>query len=319
MNRNALTFSIITPVFNGERFLRDTIESVIRYAPKGQYEYIIVNDGSTDSTASILESFKDKIVVVNQENLGESSAVNTGLKLAQGTYCMVISADDPLFSEDLFHSSLEVLELNPEIVCTYPDWIMIDQCGNKIKSIITSEYSFEVLFGRNKCIPGPGAVFKTDIAKSIGGRNVSFRFCGDYDFWLRLAIKGNFTRNPKVLAQWRYHGESTSIRYRGQLMAAERIQVIEDFIQNHNVEERLVRMARGNSLYSAAILRYFDKSIKHRRILLKAFVARKGWIENAKVHELFYLLTIPFSELIWHKAKFYLIKHDNQGLERTRQ
>lgn len=295
------SFSIITPVFNGEDFIQETVESVLKYAPNGDFEYLLINDGSTDSTGSILERFGNSIKVINQTNKGEAAAVNLGLAAAIGKYALVVSADDPLISEELFVCSKEILESNQQVIVTYPDWYLINESGEIQKEMKSPDFSTYVLVGLNKCVPGPGAVFRVSHARLIQGRSIDLKFGSDYDFWLRLSKFGDFQRIPKYLAQWRSHPNSTSIKSRGSEMAKERIKIIEDFLLNTNFPSDLKRVALGNAYYSAAILRYFDEDVPHRYYLWRAFRIRRGLIENSKTRELIYLLTLPLSEVIWKK------------------
>jgi hypothetical protein len=137
----------------------------------------------------------------------------------------------------------------------------------------------------------------------LRGRNDKLRFGSDFEFWLRLSDLGDFQRIPFFLAQWRSHENSTSIKYRGLDMSLERIMIMENYLAASNHKKRIKRMARGNAYYSAAILRYFSKNVPHRKFLIIAFFARRGFPENSKIRELIYLLTTPVSELLWKKMK----------------
>ena len=300
------TFSIITAVFNGEDFIQETIQSVIENAPSGDYEYIVIDDGSTDTTYELLKGFNSKIRLVTQLNAGEANAVNLGLQMAIGQYALVVSADDPLISKQLFVQSKLILDSNPEVMATYPDWYLIDEFGRIMKEVTTPEFSIETLVGLNKCIPGPGTIFRNQVANELGGRDPKLKFGSDFDFWLRLSGVGRFQRIPMYLAQWRSHGNSTSIRNRGLEMAEERIQIIENYLASSNHSRKIKRMALGNAFYSAAILRYFARDVPHRRYLARAFRARKGWPENTKIRELVYRLTVPVSEFLWLRLKTFL-------------
>jgi len=297
------TFSIITAVYNGEDFIRETVESVLKFAPAGDFEYIVIDDGSFDGTQEILQEFIPNICLYRQENFGEASAVNLGLTNSNGTYAIVVSADDPLISSELFALSRSILDSNPSIMATYPDWYLINEFSEIERKVITQDFSIRALVGLNKCLPGPGAVFRITEAQDIGGRNVKLKFGSDFDFWLRLSGQGSFQRIPHLLAQWRRHENSTSIKLRGPEMAEERITIIENYLMNSEHAEKTSRMAWGSAYYSAAILRYFSKDVPHRRYLLKAVISRRGIPENLKVRELIYLLTTPVSEFLWLRIK----------------
>ena len=303
MSRAIPSFSIITPVFNGENFIEETIKSVLKFAPSGDFEYLVINDGSTDSTNSIVDRFRDSIILITQPNMGEAAAVNRGLADASGRYALVVSADDPLIAAELFSESKSILDKNPEIIVTYPDWYLVNEFGEIKKEINTPDYSKYVLIGLNKCIPGPGAIFRTLNARLIQGRNCELIFGSDYDFWLRLSKYGNFQRIPRYLAQWRSHENSTSIKSRGPEMAKERIEIMENFVSSTELPNKLKGVALGNAYYSAAILRYFDKNVPYKKYLWQAFRSRRGFIENSKIRELIYLTALPVSELLWKRLR----------------
>ena len=121
-----ITFSIIVPVYNGQSHIRETIDSVIKHSQHQHKEILVVNDGSTDKTLEILQRYQPEITIISQANGGEASAVNLGINAAKGKYILVVSADDPLISEDLFNQAQNILDNNEELVAAYPDWQMID-------------------------------------------------------------------------------------------------------------------------------------------------------------------------------------------------
>jgi glycosyltransferase involved in cell wall biosynthesis len=288
-----LTF--ITAVYNGDDYIKSTIESVLHFAKDIDFEYIVINDGSTDSTTDILASFGDKIKVIHQQNRGESASVNVGIENAQGTCSAVISADDPILTSRLFENVFDNFDSEPELAAIYPDWQMIDEVGNIIKIIYVPDYSDELLIGRCRTLPGPGVIFRTSFAQQIGGRRSKWTYVGDYDFWLRLSRVGEIRHRPEVLAQWRYHANSTSVTKRGLKMANERIAVIEDFLANNSVENSLSRRALGTSYYMAARLVFFSNEVPGRKYLLKAFKYRRGWVEEAQLQVIAYILLLPIS------------------------
>ena len=123
------TFSVITPVFNGEKFIEETIASVLNACKGVQFEYIVIDDGSTDNTGSVLERFSDKITIISQQNQGESQSVNVGIESSRGKYLIVVSADDPLLGSEIFMDVEELFTQDPSLVAIYPDWQIIDAAG----------------------------------------------------------------------------------------------------------------------------------------------------------------------------------------------
>ena len=292
--------SVVIPVYNGEAFIRETVESVLHNSKDFNVECIVINDGSNDNTSEILESFGGRIVLFSQPNSGESAAVNKGLKNAVGDLVVVVSADDPIISPDFFKGVTDFFNSNPSVVAWYPDWNIIDIQGNVLKTIRLKEYSFKDLFGRNKVLPGPGTWFRVKVAREIGGRNLEWKYVGDYDFWLRLSLKGRLVHRDKVLGQWRRHEGSTSISQRGARMADERIRVIDSFINANpgTFEPELEALARANAHFLAAKLGYFSIEVNSRDLLLRAFKLNPRFILEAKPQEIVFMILFPFSKRI---------------------
>lgn len=97
---NAPLITCIVPVYNGERFVGETVDSMLAQT-YGPIEVVVVNDGSTDGTAKILGQFGDRITVVDQENAGQAAARNHGLKVGKGDFFAFLDADDLWLPEKL--------------------------------------------------------------------------------------------------------------------------------------------------------------------------------------------------------------------------
>jgi GT2 family glycosyltransferase len=290
LNSSEIEISVITPVYNGEDFIRETVDSILNLAPKTGFEYIVVNDGSTDGTLRILEEHVNQINLITQANSGESSAVNTGIAAAKGRYLVVISADDPIFSPKLFEGVREFFEENPEVSAWYPDWRMIDQHGELIRIVTPKEYTKDNLVGRAICLAGPGTFFRKDMAIEIGGRREKWRYVADYDFWLRLSDLGPMMKRNELVGQWRQHEASTTTSKAGLAMFAERINVIDEFLKDRDIDGVLKRMARANTRYHAATIKFNSEDIPARITILKALIIRKKWIEEMTLASAFQLL-----------------------------
>jgi glycosyltransferase involved in cell wall biosynthesis len=287
--------TVITSVFNGEDYLQSTINSVLECINGISAEYLIINDGSTDETANILKKFSNRIRVIDQENIGESASVTKGFNLASGEYVMVLSADDPLFTSEIFHNVFELFNEDKNLVAVYPDWNLIDKDGKIIKKIYVPDFNEKLLIGRFRTLPGPGVIIRKDAALKIGGRRSKWVYVGDYDFWLRLSQIGEIRHRPQILAQWREHPNSTSVKKKNMAMATERIKVIEEFVDEFKIQGKLRRMALGNAYYMAARLSYFDPNIPGKKWFMQSVKYRKGIPEESNIIHILFLLTFPFS------------------------
>jgi glycosyltransferase involved in cell wall biosynthesis len=297
-------FTIITPVYNGEMWIEETIGSVLEHCEGLDYEYIVINDGSSDNTLKLLSQFSKRIVVLDQKNQGEANSVNNGLRIAQGEYVLVVSADDPMRSPKLLIAAREILDQDSSVVCVYPSWSVIDANTRVLRNIDVDEFSQHILIGQHKCIVGPGGVFRLETALAIGGRRPNLKFTSDYDFWLRLSQQGNFKRIPGYLAYWREHESSTSIALRGVAMADERIRVIQEFLaENNHLPIELKRMAISSAYYQAALLVYFDPNIPSKKFFFRAVYFFPKNITSFDRKVMFYILLVPFSATLLRSLK----------------
>jgi glycosyltransferase involved in cell wall biosynthesis len=290
--------SVIIPVYNGGDFLQETIDSVLNNSDPVLVECLVIDDGSTDVTPQIIASYGHQIRSFRQDNSGEGAAVNKGLREALGEFIVVVSADDPVLTPKLFLGVLDFFEKNPCAVAWYPDWNLIDSKGKILKTIRLPAYDFTDLFSRNRVLPGPGTWFRKKSALAINGRNVKWKYVGDYDFWLRLSRLGSLVHRSEVVAQWRSHSLSTSISNRGVRMAEERIDVIEDFINSNSVylDKKSISLARAHARYLASRLGFFSKHVNSRKLFFSAIRFDLRVILSIRPHELFFMLTFPTSK-----------------------
>lgn len=311
--KQKILFTVVTPVFNGEKYLQETIDSVLFNIDFMNTEYIVVDDGSTDRTAEILRDYQNKIRVISKANQGQAKAINEGLKLAKGEFALIVNADDPLVSKKLFSISHEIFRTDPSIVVTYPNWTVINQSGNFIKCVQPKEYSFRELLGNFNCLVGPGGVFRIKNALQIGGWNSSYRFVPDYDFWLRMSTQGKFRKIPENLAVWRSHESSLSVGGRSLEMAQERIRVIENFLLKYPQDKIISENALSNAYFRASLLVFFDSRVPARIYLKRSFQHSKRTILNKNKFVLIYLLLSPLTVRITNKEIFrkFLIRFSN--------
>ena len=155
-------FTIVTPVYNGSACIEETIESVFKVCEDLRYQYIVVDDGSTDETPELLKKYRDFLEIETQLNQGEATAVNTGLRLGRGAYVVIVSADDPMRSPNLLTTAKQMLDEDDSLVCVYPDWSVIDANSRILRDLIVPEFDLQTLVGETNCTVGPGGVFRLD-------------------------------------------------------------------------------------------------------------------------------------------------------------
>jgi glycosyltransferase involved in cell wall biosynthesis len=246
--------SIITPAYNRESLIEETIVSVI-----GQdypyLEYLVLDDGSSDGTLSVVRKFDNYLRYESHPNMGETRTVNKAFTMIRGEIIAIVNSDDPLLPGAV-RAAVEVMVRRPEILVTYPDWYIIDGSGRKLGHRITPEYDYLHMLKRHHCVPGPGVFFRKSVAERLGGRDDRFRYVADFDFWLRAGLLGPFARIPKTLATFRWHSGGASSREQGASMAEEHIRLIEKIYAMPNLPETVLRAKKeafSNAYYEAAV------------------------------------------------------------------
>lgn len=127
--------SIIIPVYNGERYVSEAIDSVLNQTYK-DFEIIVIDDGSKDDTLNILRMYGEKIRWESQENKGQASAINEGIKMAKGKYIAYLDADDVCLPERL-KIQVKYLDEHPDVGLVYADFYQTDENG-KIRRAVKS-------------------------------------------------------------------------------------------------------------------------------------------------------------------------------------
>ncbi len=209
--------TVYMPTYNYGRFLQKAILSVLEQKFQN-WEFIVINDGSTDNTREILKKYQDhpKIRVIHQEKKGLTTSNNIALRLSRGDYIMRLDADDYLDENALLVLS-NILDSHPEVGLVYPDYFRIDAAGNILDLERRKKIKEEV---RLLDIPAHGAC--TMIRKSclitLGGYDETLTCQDGYDLWIRFIQKYEPYNVNIPLFYYRQHGESMT-KDKGRLLS----------------------------------------------------------------------------------------------------
>jgi len=131
--------SVIIPVYNSEKFLKFTIESVLNQS-YSDIEIIAVDDGSTDESLKILRKFENKISIIEQNNHGLTSALNAGIKKMNGNWFKWLSPDDVLEPQAIETLVNHAKKLSDNTI-VYSNWEIIDENGENLRNFVESDYN----------------------------------------------------------------------------------------------------------------------------------------------------------------------------------
>jgi glycosyltransferase involved in cell wall biosynthesis len=184
--------SIILPTYNGEKYIRRAIESILSQS-FSDWELIIINDCSSDNTEIILKEYIAKDVrifyIKNEINLGVHKSLNKGLKEAKGDYIARIDDDDEWIDKDKLKKQIEFLENNKDYVLVGTGVVLVDIYGNEINRylmpILDKDIRKKLL--RINCFIHSSVVFRKSILDMSGNYDGLLE---DYDLWLRMGVLG---------------------------------------------------------------------------------------------------------------------------------
>ena len=203
--------SIVTVVLNGEKYIENTIKSVLKQKEKN-YEYIIIDGGSSDKTLSIIKKYSNKISYwVSEKDKGIYDAFNKGMKLARGNYIGIINSDD-VYTNSALQIISKYIKKRPELDFFFGSvkkhWGILH--GYKPEKI---GYSWGFYSSHST-----GFFIKKTSAKKVGLYNLKYRYHADYDYFYRMIVKmkmkGMATKKNEVVGIFRRGGFSSTIPFR---------------------------------------------------------------------------------------------------------
>lgn len=211
--------SVIMSVYNGEQYLTEAIDSILNQTFT-DFEFIIINDGSTDGTADILRSYEDpRLRIVEQENIGLTRSLNRGILLAQGEYIARMDDDDLSLPERL-DRQVAFLNAHPEVGILGTACRIVDE-------VSTQEWEMHPPLSdgqiRQRLIRGnpfihSSVMMRKSILQAVGGYNEAYPYIQDYELWVRLAAHTRLANLPDVLHVRRFHWGAISTTKRTELL-----------------------------------------------------------------------------------------------------
>ena len=208
--------SIIIPVYNSERYLKECLNSLFDQTYQN-IEIIAVDDGSTDTSLEILKNYSDKLKILSQENNGLYSALKLGISKIQGKWCKWFSPDDVLYPHAI-EIQVNEAEKYSDNTILYSNWDIIDENGKLLREFHESNYNELSRFEYNiRLLYGQQINVNTTLIPSIlfqkpGIRNLDDPVAIDYDFFLNSAIFHGvkFHLIPQPLVKYRIHADQLS-------------------------------------------------------------------------------------------------------------
>ncbi len=226
------SISVIMSVYNGEKYLVEAIDSILNQT-YSNFEFIIINDCSTDKTSEILQAYNDARIKIinNDENLRLPASLNKGFRLAKGKYIARMDADD-IALPDRFEKQVSYLENNPELAAIGGSYIVFnEQEGEMYAHIVDSNELLDKYYLLPSPISHPTAMLRKSMTVDEGYfYNEKYTSAQDYDLWLRIAKKHKINNIADIVLKYRVHSKSIS----QQRKEEQQVNAVTIFLDNIN-------------------------------------------------------------------------------------
>jgi glycosyltransferase involved in cell wall biosynthesis len=202
--------SVVLPVYNGESYLAEAIESILAQSFVN-FELIIIDDGSTDGSQKILREFElrdERVRVFMRENKGLATTLNDSIGVARGAWIARMDQDD-IALPHRFERQLQWLEQTGADICG--SWVrFFGTEGERVWKCYRTDQAIKMDMLFRSPFAHPSVIMRTDIAKHYSYRK-EFEKAEDFDLWVRCALAGlKMTNVPEVLLMYRIHSSQTS-------------------------------------------------------------------------------------------------------------
>jgi len=287
------TVSVIIPVFNGVTFVTRAIESVLHQTVV-DLELIVVDDGSTDETASLVQAIKDpRLRYLHQQNQGPSVARNNGIRVATGEWIAFLDSDDYWLPTKLA-AQLDRARQMPDAGLIYCGASYLDPAGNLIDdmpALVEGHVLPELLL--NNCVSGgtSSAALRRDLLDAIGPFDESMSCCEDWDLWLRAANATPYAKVDERLVC--VINRPGSLNKRARDVRDVSVRMLESAFRTYAAKHANLRRRALWNVYRSAGNTYLDNKeyAKATRNILRAITYRPQFLPT--YWTLFRFLTAP--------------------------
>lgn len=225
-NLDPVRVSVVIPTYNQCRYLPAAIDSVLDQDVSG-IELVVVDDGSTDATPSVIARYGDRIVAIQQPNAGAAHALNRGIGVASGALVCWLSSDDR-FLPGKIAAQVDAFEADPGLGLCCTGWNVVDTDGRLTREVPRLDWvhpdPFVAVFWRNP-INGSTVMMRRDLFADIGWFDERLRADVDADMWLRVTRDHRVKVLDGAFVDYRVHGEALSANRSLMIASKQRVRL----------------------------------------------------------------------------------------------
>lgn len=268
--------SVIIPTYNREKLISETVQSVLDQT-FSDFELIIIDDGSTDGTEDVVNSFlDDRIKYIYQTNSGRSHARNHALNMARGRYITFLDSDD-LYLPDKLQLQVDFLDTHPEFGMVYASAYCMDEAGELLsdsyKATVSGQIYKDIAFYVPVTITLPTVMARREVFDKVGGFDEKMDRFEDTDMWRRIAKEFLVGAIPNFTCKLRTHdGNSLAGQDPINIFAAIIFYIDKIFAENNSIDSSELHTGASNlCLFYARAFLTLPSTVKlGRKLLVKS-------------------------------------------------
>lgn len=206
--------SVVMPVYNGAKYIREAIDSILNQTFT-DFEFIIVNDCSTDRTEDIIKSYTDERIryIKNEKNMGVAASLNNGFDIAEGEYIARMDADD-ISLPQRFEKQLEFMEANKDIAVCGCEVELFGDAEKTDTYTVFGKANMKINLLFSSCLCHPAVVLRRSVIEKEHYRyNDYFDKLEDYELWTRIFLKYDINNVHGTYFKYRIHGKQVTQNY----------------------------------------------------------------------------------------------------------
>ena len=311
MLKSVPKISVVMSVYNGEKYLGEAIDSILNQTFT-DFEFIIIDDGSTDKSANIVKSYNDqRIVLIKQKNKGLGAALNTGIKAASGKYIARMDQDD-ISEVERFQKQYEFMQRHYECVAAGTNALYMDEEGTVVSTTnlkFDRDVSANYLMEQNPFVHG-SMIISRETLLNVGGY-LEIMTSEDDLLWVNLIKSGKMYVIPDILYRWRVvssslsHMETKAVKRRLhqiKKLYAQHGHLSEDDIYfiNNIKDKRSIAKKRSDYSFEIGKLLFGASKEKSRKWFIQAFPH-----DPLNISSIAYFILAFFPDHVLQRLKFY--------------